>query len=360
LKQSLPSDATRQFVEQSRHTIRRILNGEDHRMLFIVGPCSIHNVEEAQEYGRRLKQLAHDVRKTIFVVMRTYFEKPRTTTGWKGMINDPDMDGSFRVQKGLKQARELLIYLNQIGLPCGTEVLDPITPQYLGDLLSWGAVGARTCESQVHRQLVSGLSFPTGFKNGTTGRILSAVDAIVAAQYPHCFMGITDNGAPAVCQTRGNSDCHIILRGGTSSPNYDEHHVCLCETLLRKRQLPLNIIVDCSHGNSGKDYTRQSIVLLDILQQIQHGNESIRGVMLESNLNEGKQAPHRRFQRNGVSVTDACIGFTETQTLLLSAATVYRAKKKAHRQDDGDLNHINDPHNHHEPRLVENVVQDKQ
>ena len=322
VKEALPHPCTH-FVAQSRHTIRNILNGSDRRFLFIVGPCSIHDVSDAQEYGRKLRKLAHEVRHSIFVVMRTYFEKPRTTTGWKGMINDPDMNGSYRVQHGLQQARNILIYLNSIGVPCGSEVLDTITPQYIGDLLSWGAVGARTCESQVHRQLVSGLSFPTGFKNGTTGRIITAVHAIEAARHAHCFMGITDDGIPAVCHTQGNTDCHIILRGGTA-PNYDEQHVCLCETLLRKHNLPVNIVVDCSHGNSGKDHTRQSIVLMNILQQIQAGNNAIRGVMLESNLHEGSQhysAPHKL---KGVSVTDACIGFTETCTLLRSAATVLR------------------------------------
>ena len=246
LKEQLPLNKELQnLIINTRTHIENILSNQDKRMLFIVGPCSIHNVNEAKIYGTKLVELAKHVKDKILIVMRVYFEKPRTTIGWKGLINDPDLDGSFNVNKGLHQARELLLYLNDIGLPCGYEILDTITPQYICDLISWGAIGARTTESQVHRQIVSGLSVPVGFKNGTSGCVEIAAQAILSAQFKHCFMGITDKGEPAICRTKGNKNCHVILRGGRDNTNYEKEYVEQTEKILKKHELKQNIMIDC-------------------------------------------------------------------------------------------------------------------
>lgn len=305
------SDEIRDFVERSRNEVRAILSGEDKRMLYIVGPCSIHNVEEAKTYAMALYEIAKRIKDKILVVMRVYFEKPRTTVGWKGLINDPDIDGSFNVNKGLRMARELLLHINKMGLPCGCEFLDTITPQYISDLITWGAIGARTVESQTHRQLVSGMSMPIGFKNATSGNIQVAKEAILSASMPHCFMGITESAQPAIFTTKGNKDTHIILRGGNDGPNYYEHIV---KSIEKER-----VMVDCSHGNSMKDHKNQHKVLKEIIRQrFEYGNDNIIGVMIESNINEGKQSLAINYEdlKYGVSITDSCISIEETISLL--------------------------------------------
>jgi len=320
LQQQPVTTNIKNLVLKTRISISNILTRKDKRMLFIVGPCSIHNIDQAKIYGKHLKNIADKVKDKILIVMRVYFEKPRTTIGWKGLINDPDLNGTFNVNKGLKMARELLLYLNDIGLPCGYEILDTITPQYICDLISWGAIGARTTESQVHRQLVSGLSMPVGFKNGTSGGIEVAANAILSAKYPHCFMGITNIGEPAICKTKGNNDCHIILRGGSKAPNYETKFIKETEEILNNKNITSNIMVDCSHGNSKKNYKNQSIVLENLISQITNGNKTIMGVMIESNINEGKQKLSDPLKLEyGVSITDSCISIEETEKLLLNA-----------------------------------------
>ena len=321
LIEKLPiTDNVQELIIETRNSISNIINGTDKRMLFIVGPCSIHNIEEAKEYALLLKLIADEVRDKILIVMRVYFEKPRTTIGWKGLINDPNLDGSYDVNKGLHLARELLLYINGIGLPCGYEILDTITPQYICDLISWGAIGARTTESQVHRQLVSGLSMPVGFKNGTGGTITIAADAIKSAKFPHCFMGITYKGEPAICKTIGNNDCHIILRGGASGPNYSTKYIEETEIILETRELNPKIMVDCSHGNSCKIHTNQKFVLDDIITQKLDNNKSIIGIMLESNINSGNQKLVTKDKLiKGVSITDACIDIDTTRTIIINS-----------------------------------------
>ena len=302
---------------KSRTTIENILNGVDGRLLCVVGPCSIHNVNEAFTYAQLLKKISDKYYDKLFIVMRTYFEKPRTTIGWKGLINDPDLDNTFNVNKGLEMARKLLLDINSVGLPCGYEVLDSITPQYISDLISWGAIGARTSESQVHRQIVSGLSMPTGFKNGTGGSIKLAIDAIISSNHPHCFMGISNNGESAICKTKGNRYTHIILRGSTRGVNYHSHIVDEVIFKMVERQIKPNIIIDCSHGNSQKDHTKQHIVLESVGEQIHNGNTCIKGIMLESNINSGKQKLGKVSDlQYGVSITDACIDLGETDRIL--------------------------------------------
>jgi 3-deoxy-7-phosphoheptulonate synthase len=328
LAEQLPSNKTMEtWVMNTRNEISDIINGRSHKKLFIIGPCSVHNLSEALEYGEKLAVLAAEVRDKILIVMRVYFEKPRTTIGWKGLINDPDLDNSCDVNKGLFIARHLLLELNKMGLPCGYEVLDTITPQYISELISWGAVGARTTESQIHRQLVSGLSMPVGFKNATSGRIKGAVDGILSAAYPHCFMGITQKGVPAICKTRGNRNCHLILRGGENGPNYHDEDIVRAEKLLEKNNLPVCIMVDCSHGNSGKDYKNQNVVLRSVINS---ERKSVKGVMLESNLCEGKQPlVHEKGVaplKKGVSITDSCIGFEETRKLVMECYKVFEKK----------------------------------
>ena len=302
------------LILRTRGEIEDIINKKSKKLLFIVGPCSIHDPNAALEYGRKLKELSDEVSEKILIVMRVYFEKPRTTIGWKGLINDPYLDNSFKVNDGLFKARKLLLELNKIGMPCGYEVLDPITPQYITDLISWGAIGARTTESQVHRQLVSGLSMPVGFKNGTGGSIKIARDAILSAKFPHCFMGIVNNGTSAICVTKGNKNCHLILRGGSGGPNYTSEYLDESEKLLKENSLSNAIMVDCSHGNSLKNHKNQERVLKYVINETKN-RDSIMGVMIESNINEGKQKLGKELLY-GVSITDSCLSFSETSRII--------------------------------------------
>ena len=319
------AQATR-TVSEARRTLAAILSGRDQRLFVVVGPCSIHDPAAAMEYARKLKALADELKEQLFIVMRVYFEKPRTTVGWKGLINDPRMDDSFRIDEGLHVARRLLVDLNEMGLPCGTEALDPITPHYLGDLIAWSAIGARTTESQTHRELASGLSSPVGFKNGTDGNLDVAMNAMLSAAQPHAFLGINGDGQVAVTQTRGNAFGHLILRGGTV-PNYDSVAVSEAENALQTSKLPVNIVVDCSHANSRKNHALQTLVLKDVVHQIADGNRSIKGVMLESNLFEGNQKLGQpQHLRYGVSITDACLGWDTTAEALREAAARLRAR----------------------------------
>jgi phospho-2-dehydro-3-deoxyheptonate aldolase len=309
-------------IASSRKTVVDILERKDPRLLIVCGPCSIHDPQAAIEYAHKLKKLSDEVSNDLFIVMRVYFEKPRTTVGWKGMINDPHMDSSFDIEHGLKKARKLLLDITKIGLPIATEALDPNTPQYIADLISWSAIGARTTESQTHREMASGLSMPVGFKNGTDGNLDVAINAMKSASMPHRFVGINQQGQVTVLQTVGNSHGHVILRGG-KAPNYDAENVALCEIQMKKAGLLPNLMIDCSHANSNKDYRNQPIVADSIIEQIKHGNNSIIGVMIESNLVEGNQSseqPKENF-KYGVSVTDACINWNETETLLRKMAS---------------------------------------
>jgi len=315
LKKELPlPESVRELVANSRQTVKDILDGKDDRLFAVVGPCSIHDTELALEYGKRLKALADEVSEQIFIIMRVYFEKPRTTVGWKGLINDPHLNGSFEIEDGLRKARKLLIKLSEIGLPLATEALDPISPQYLQDTITWTAIGARTTESQTHREMSSGLSSPVGFKNGTDGSLDVAVNAMKSVVSGHAFLGINPQGQVAITKTKGNQYGHVVLRGGGGKPNYDSVSIALCEQALEKAKLPTNIVVDCSHANSNKDHNVQPLVLDDIAHQIKDGNRSICGVMIESNINEGNQSiPDDLSQlKYGVSVTDACISWEST------------------------------------------------
>ncbi|WP_029687153.1 3-deoxy-7-phosphoheptulonate synthase [Tatumella saanichensis] len=311
------SDAQQQQISASRKVISDIIAGRDKRLLVVCGPCSVHDPDAAIEYAQRYKVLADRYSDSLCLVMRVYFEKPRTTVGWKGLINDPHMDGSFDVEQGLKIARELLVKLVEMGLPLATEALDPNTPQYLGDLFSWAAIGARTTESQTHREMASGLSLPIGFKNGTDGSLSTAINAMQAAAMPHRFMGINQAGQVSLLQTRGNPDGHVILRGG-KVPNYGPEDVAACEKEMQKAGLKPALMVDCSHGNSNKDFRRQTLVAESVMAQIKDGNRAIMGLMLESHLHEGNQSSEqpRAEMRYGVSVTDACISWETTETLL--------------------------------------------
>ena len=323
LKQTLPLETNvEEFVFRKRNEITDILYGKDPRKLFIVGPCSIHNIEEAKEYGLMLKKLADIVKEKFLIVMRVYFEKPRTTVGWKGLINDPHLDNTCDIKTGLYYARDLLIYLNQIGLPCGTEFLDTITPHYISDLISWGAIGARTTESQVHRQLVSGLSMPIGFKNSTSGDIDICADAIISAKNKHCFMGIDDDGDACIIKTNGNYECHTILRGDKNGPNYRYNSIALVKKKMEQKSLIPRIMIDCSHGNSEKTYYNQPLVFENVMNQIIDGNNSIIGLMLESNINENRQSLDYLGKDKlckGVSITDACISFVTTERIIKEA-----------------------------------------
>jgi 3-deoxy-7-phosphoheptulonate synthase len=321
IKQALPLPAaSEEFIYRSRGTVRRILDREDPRLFVVVGPCSIHDPAAAREYMTRLRALAQRVERTLLVLMRVYFEKPRTTIGWKGLINDPDMDDSFHIEKGIRVARELLLTLAENGVPAATEALDPIMPQYLSELVTWTAIGARTTESQTHREMASGLSTPVGFKNGTDGSLAVAINALQSARHPHHFLGITQQGQSAVFRTRGNRYGHIVLRGGGGRANYDSVSIALCERELERAGLPVNIAVDCSHGNSNKDPALQPLIADNVGNQILEGNRSIVGLMLESHLHPGSQPiPADRSQlAYGVSVTDACIGWDTTEAALLS------------------------------------------
>ena len=323
LKAALPlSDALRQQVSDSRQVIRNILDGKDHRLFVVVGPCSIHDTDAAMEYARRLKTLADRISDTIYVVMRVYFEKPRTTVGWKGLINDPHLNNSFDIEEGLHIGRKLLIDITSLGLPTSTEALDPISPQYLQDIICWSAIGARTTESQTHREMASGLSSPVGFKNGTDGNLTVAINALQSVSSPHSFLGINKQGQVAIIRTKGNQYGHIVLRGGSNGPNYDSVHVKLCEQALDKAGLKPNIMIDCSHANSEKDPARQPLVVEDVISQIHEGNRSIIGLMIESNIGWGNQSiPDDRSQlAYGVSITDPCIDWDATEKCLLNLA----------------------------------------
>jgi len=329
LREFPTTPASEAVTFNARTDIHRVLHGADDRLLVVVGPCSIHDVRAAREYATRLVEVRRELEQDLIVVMRVYFEKPRTTIGWKGLINDPNLDGSFQINKGLRIARKLLWEVNELGLPCGTEYLDMISPQYYADLISWGAIGARTTESQVHRELASGLSCPVGFKNGTDGNVRIAVDAIKAAQSPHHFLSVTKGGHSAIVSTNGNEDCHIILRGG-SEPNYDAQSVDAACLALGAAGLAQRLMIDLSHGNSSKDYRNQAKVGADVARQIAAGDERIFGVMIESHLQSGRQdlVPERELQY-GQSITDACMGWEETVPLLQRLAEAVRSRRVA-------------------------------
>jgi 3-deoxy-7-phosphoheptulonate synthase len=321
VKAKLPLTASAEnTVLQFREEIERILDFQDRRKFIVVGPCSIHDPNTALEYAHKLKDLGDRVQDKLLLIMRVYFEKPRTTVGWKGLINDPDMDDSFHVEKGLLLARDLLIKLTELGLPTATEALDPIVPQYIGELITWAAIGARTTESQTHREMASGLSMPVGFKNGTDGNIQVALNALHSARMPHNFLGINPEGQVSIFETKGNAYGHVILRGG-NQPNFDAASVKDVENKLKEAKLPPRIVIDCSHGNTNKNYKLQSSVLENVVQQIVDGNTSIVGMMLESHLYEGNQPINckREELKYGVSVTDPCIGWEETERVILDA-----------------------------------------
>lgn len=319
--QIVRTEAQAEFVAETRRSIHNIIFGDDPRLLLIVGPCSIHDVEAGLEYARRLAELAKKVQDRIYIVMRVYFEKPRTTVGWKGLVMDPDLNGTNDIPKGLGMARRILRAVIDLGLPTATELLDPITPQYIADLISWSAVGARTSESQTHRQMASGLSMPLGFKNTTAGEVLPAVNAIKAARSPQTFLGISFQGLASSITTRGNPSCHVILRGGEAGPNYSADHVEAARALLEKNKLPQAVMVDCSHANCQKDPSRMSGVLLDVVDQVRGGTKCIIGAMLESNLVAGCQSFPQPLEKLawGQSITDPCIGWDETVATILEA-----------------------------------------
>ena len=316
------SEAAADLVVRTRQEISDLVHGKDNRLLVIIGPCSIHDPKAALEYAERLLPLRKKYEKELLIVMRVYFEKPRTTVGWKGLINDPHLDGTFDINFGLRQARKLLLNLNEKGMPASTEFLDMITPQYYADLISWGAIGARTTESQVHRELSSGLSCPVGFKNGTDGNLKIAIDAIGAASHPHHFLSVTKTGHSAIVQTAGNRDCHVILRGG-KEPNYDSSHVTAAAEACEKAGVPAKLMVDFSHANSRKDFKRQMEVAADIANQLRNGEDHIMGVMVESHLVEGRQDKPVTY---GQSITDACIGWADTEGLLAELAEANRGR----------------------------------
>ena len=316
-------------VAHARAAVHDILAGQDDRLVVVIGPCSIHDTAAAMEYARRLLGQRRRFADTLEIVMRVYFEKPRTTVGWKGLINDPDLDGSFRIDKGLRLARTLLRDINQLGVPAGCEFLDMITPQYIADLVAWGAIGARTTESQSHRQLASGMSCPIGFKNGTDGGVQIAADAIVAARASHAFMGMTKMGMAAIFETRGNQDAHVILRGGKQGPNYDRANVEACCAALRSAGLREQVMIDCSHANSGKAHEKQIDVASDIGEQLSSGDARIIGVMIESHLEAGRQDLKPGVPlRHGVSITDACLSWAQTEPVLESLAQVVRRRRE--------------------------------
>lgn len=322
LKSRLPlTEAAAATVKAGRQAVRNILDGTDPRLLVVIGPCSIHDPKSAMDYAHRLKALADEVSGSLLVVMRVYFEKPRTTTGWKGLINDPHINDSFKIEEGLHIGRKLLLDIAELGLPTATEALDPISPQYLQDLISWSAIGARTTESQTHRELASGLSCAVGFKNGTDGGMAVAANAIKSAVSPHRFLGINNDGQVAIIATRGNAYTHVVLRGGDGKPNYDSVSVALCEQDLQKAGIKPNIMIDCSHANSNKNHDLQVLVMDNVVNQILEGNRSIIGVMIESNIGAGNQKIPDDLSKlqYGVSITDACIDWPATEKCLRSA-----------------------------------------
>lgn len=329
LKQKLPlPQVLRGQIETHRREISDIIHKKDKRLLVVVGPCSVHDPLAVLDYGKRLKALADELKDELYIVMRVYFEKPRTTVGWKGLINDPKIDGSFDVEHGLHIARELLLELAELGLPLATEALDPMTPQYMADLFSWSAIGARTTESQTHRELASGLSMAVGFKNGTDGSLATAINAMKAASMGHSFIGINQNGQVNLLHTEGNPDGHVILRGG-KVPNFAAEFVKECERELEKAGLESAIMIDCSHGNSNKDYRRQPAVAEEATNQIVNGNKSIIGLMIESHINAGNQSAEQPVSemKYGVSITDACIDWETTDSLLRKVATALKQRK---------------------------------
>jgi 3-deoxy-7-phosphoheptulonate synthase len=330
LMEELPlSEQGSATIAHAREKITGILEGRDDRLLVIVGPCSIHDPEAALEYAERLEKAATEFEDELFVTMRVYFEKPRTIVGWKGLINDPHLDGTFVINEGLRRARRLLLEVTEIGLPAGSEFLDPITPQFIADLVSWGAIGARTSESQVHRELASGLSMPVGFKNGTDGTVQIAIDAIRSAAHPHHFLSVTKQGIGAIVATQGNPSCHLILRGGTSGPNYAAEHVAAVIGALEKAGLAPRVMIDCSHANSAKDHRKQPAVMRDVAQQVASGSRAVFGIMMESFLEEGRQdvRPGAGLVY-GKSITDACMSWEMTQPLFAELATAVRKRRK--------------------------------
>jgi len=330
LLEELPlSEDASQVITRARDEVAAILTGTDDRLVVVVGPCSVHDPAAAGEYARRLKQLSDDLAADLRIVMRVYFEKPRTTVGWKGLINDPRLDGSFAINEGLRLARRLLLDLAVLGVPAGCEFLDPITPQFIADLISWGAIGARTSESQVHRELASGLSMPVGFKNGTGGGVQVAIDGIRSAQNPHHFLSVTKQGGAAIVSTRGNPECHVILRGGDSGPNYSADDVARVVADLESAGLPGRLMIDCSHANSGKDHLRQPLVVSDIAGQLADGSTAIIGLMLESFLVDGSQN-HERARGAlvyGQSITDKCMSWERTEPLFTELAEAVRKRR---------------------------------
>ncbi len=325
------SQAASKSVLTAREKASDILLKDDPRLLVIVGPCSIHDPSAAIEYAKRLKQEIEKHQDDLLIIMRVYFEKPRTTVGWKGLINDPTLDGRFKINKGLHTARQLLLDINNEGVPTGSEFLDTIIPQYISDLTAWSAIGARTSESQIHRELSSGLSMPVGFKNGTTGSIQIAVDAVCAAKEPHHFLGVSPSGLASIVSTKGNNHCHIILRGSKTGPNYDKDCIAEAEGLLEKSGLNKKIMVDCSHGNSRKDHTKQINVVNDIAEQIKDGNKSICGVMIESNLVAGNQKiDDPKNLTKGQSITDACVDLEETSKMLDILSDAVKSRRQSH------------------------------
>ena len=316
LKKEMPlSDKAAETVSKGRQAIYDIMDGKDHRLFVVVGPCSIHDVEAARDYAARLKKLADEVSDTLLIVMRVYFEKPRTTVGWKGLINDPHLNDTFDIEQGLHIGRRLLLDINELGLPAATEALDPISPQYLQDTIAWSAIGARTTESQTHREMSSGLSMAIGFKNGTDGSLDVAVNAMKSVSHPHSFLGIDQQGQVAIIRTKGNNYGHVVLRGGGGKPNYDSVSVALCEQALDKAGLRKSMMIDCSHANSSKDPAIQPLVMQDVTHQILEGNPSIQSLMVESNINWGNQSIPENLAdlKYGVSVTDACIDWPTTE-----------------------------------------------
>jgi len=316
IKQDLPlAGAALETVTKGREVVRNILGRKDHRIFVVIGPCSIHDVDGAMDYAARLKKLAEEVGDTLYIIMRVYFEKPRTTVGWKGLINDPYLDDSFKIQEGLHIGRKLLIDVSEMGLPTSTEALDPISPQYMQDLISWSAIGARTTESQTHREMASGLSSAVGFKNGTDGGLTVAINALESTAHPHRFLGINSEGQVSIIHTKGNAYGHVVLRGGNNKPNYDSVSVALCEQELEKAGLQKNIMIDCSHANSNKDHKLQPLVIENVANQIAEGNKSIIGIMVESNIGAGNQKISDNMEY-GVSVTDKCIDWETTEKTL--------------------------------------------
>ncbi|MCP4498981.1 MAG: 3-deoxy-7-phosphoheptulonate synthase [Deltaproteobacteria bacterium] len=316
-------------ITKARKNVSNVVQGKSDRLVVVVGPCSIHDTDAAVEYAVRLAALAKGFDDDLVVIMRTYFEKPRTTVGWKGLINDPNLDDTFAINEGLRKARKFLLDVLDTGLSPGTEFLDPITPQFLADLIAWGAIGARTSESQVHRELASGLSMPVGFKNGTAGSIQIAVDAIRSAAHPHHFLSVTKQGLAAIVSTQGNPDCHLILRGGSSGPNYEKASVEVSSSTLKKSSANSRLMIDCSHANSGKDHEKQPLVLDNVCEQIKFGNQNIMGVMLESFLQDGRQDPVPGSDLvKGQSITDKCMSFERTEPLFERMANAIQARRQ--------------------------------